>query len=102
MADVVQTSKFLSFVLRHKPEAIGLVLDSEGWADIDVLIAAAMRDGKKLDRALIGQVGQRDPDEGQPPLGDHRPRRGQQPPRDPQQRRGARRRLGHCVRTRGA
>lgn len=25
----------LSFVLRHKPEAIGIVLDGEGWADID-------------------------------------------------------------------
>lgn len=25
-------SKFLSYVLRHKPEAIGLELDPEGWA----------------------------------------------------------------------
>ena len=28
----VETSKFLSYVLRHKPEAIGLSLDGEGWA----------------------------------------------------------------------
>ena len=27
------TSKFLSYVLRHKPDAIGLTLDPEGWAD---------------------------------------------------------------------
>ncbi|MES9903149.1 MAG: RNA 2'-phosphotransferase [Sedimenticola sp.] len=33
-----KTSKFLSFVLRHKPEAIGLVLDSQGWASIPELI----------------------------------------------------------------
>lgn len=26
------TSKFLSYVLRHKPETIGLELDPEGWA----------------------------------------------------------------------
>lgn len=26
------TSKFLSYVLRHQPEAIGLTLDGEGWA----------------------------------------------------------------------
>jgi putative RNA 2'-phosphotransferase len=26
-----EISKFLSFVLRHKPEAIGLLLDAEGW-----------------------------------------------------------------------
>jgi len=26
-----KTSKFLSFVLRHNPGAIGLTLDSAGW-----------------------------------------------------------------------
>ncbi|HHM6590158.1 TPA: RNA 2'-phosphotransferase [Pseudomonas aeruginosa] len=43
------TSKFLSYVLRHQPEAIGLTLDGEGWADIDALIAGAARDGRALD-----------------------------------------------------
>lgn len=33
--ELADTSKFLSFVLRHKPEAIGIVLDREGWANID-------------------------------------------------------------------
>jgi len=37
-ADPVQLSKFLSFVLRHKPDAIGLSLDTQGWASIDELI----------------------------------------------------------------
>jgi len=32
-------SKHLSYILRHKPDAIGLELDSGGWAEIDVLIA---------------------------------------------------------------
>ncbi|MBO9489798.1 RNA 2'-phosphotransferase [Endozoicomonas sp. G2_1] len=31
-------SKYLSFVLRHKPDAIGLKLDSCGWASIDELV----------------------------------------------------------------
>ena len=31
-------SKFLSLVLRHKPEQIGLQLDDQGWAEIAVLI----------------------------------------------------------------
>ena len=53
---IIDTSKFLSFVLRHRPDAIGLVLDSEGWADIDALIAAAQKDGKRIDRALIDEV----------------------------------------------
>ena len=34
-------SKFLSYVLRHKPDAIGLTLDPEGWANIEELIAKA-------------------------------------------------------------
>ncbi len=31
-------SKFMSLVLRHKPEEIGLQLDVNGWADVDELI----------------------------------------------------------------
>ncbi|HBQ78762.1 MAG TPA: RNA 2'-phosphotransferase [Erwinia persicina] len=46
-------SKFLSYVLRHQPEAIGLTLDSEGWADIDTLIACAKNDSKSLTRETI-------------------------------------------------
>lgn len=38
LVDPVQLSKFLSFVLRHKPSAIGLALDPAGWARIDELI----------------------------------------------------------------
>ncbi|MBL4648571.1 MAG: RNA 2'-phosphotransferase [Aureispira sp.] len=31
-------SKFLSLVLRHKPETIGLDLDENGWAETQVLL----------------------------------------------------------------
>ncbi|MDH5400911.1 MAG: RNA 2'-phosphotransferase [Candidatus Heimdallarchaeota archaeon] len=31
-------SKFLSLVLRHKPEVIGIEIDSEGWADLDAIL----------------------------------------------------------------
>jgi len=51
-----EVSKFLSYVLRHKPEAIGLTLDSEGWANIDALIQGAASDGKLLDYELIESV----------------------------------------------
>lgn len=51
-----ETSKFLSYVLRHEPQAIDLQLDSEGWADIDSLIAGAAKDGRTLDIALIQAV----------------------------------------------
>ena len=36
--DSIQLSKFLTFILRHRPDAIGLSLDSNGWARIDELI----------------------------------------------------------------
>ncbi len=47
-ADLVATSKFLSFVLRHKPEAIGLVLDANGWASLDELLRLANRHGHAM------------------------------------------------------
>ena len=53
---LVQTSKFLSFVLRHQPEAIGLSLDAEGWGSVDDLIAGAARQGRQLSRELIDHV----------------------------------------------
>ena len=51
-----QTSKFLSYVLRHEPQSIGLTLDREGWADIDALIDKAKAAGRTLDRELIRAV----------------------------------------------
>ncbi len=52
---LVSTSKFLSLVLRHQPEVIGLELDDAGWADIDRLIALA-QPHRPLTRALIDAV----------------------------------------------
>lgn len=51
-----ETSKFLSYVLRHEPYAIGLTLDREGWAEIDALITGAKTAGKELDVELIRAV----------------------------------------------
>lgn len=55
MSNLVSTSKFLSLVLRHQPEVIGLILDDSGWADIDTLIRLSQAH-KPLTRALIEQV----------------------------------------------
>ncbi|MEX2943794.1 RNA 2'-phosphotransferase [Serratia fonticola] len=49
-------SKFLSYVLRHQPESIGLTLDCEGWANLDSLIACAAKKGRILDLPLIRSV----------------------------------------------
>lgn len=51
--NTIETSKFLSYVLRHQPESIGLELDSEGWARISSLIECAAAHGKALNLELI-------------------------------------------------
>jgi len=53
MSPTVSASKFMSFVLRHRPEEINLTLDQGGWADVDELIG---KSGGKLDDALVRQV----------------------------------------------
>lgn len=57
MADQLEsTSKFLSYVLRHQPDAIGLKLDGEGWADVSELIELANSDGHNLTLELVREV----------------------------------------------
>ncbi len=51
--ELVHVSKYLSYVLRHAPQSIGLTLDSEGWAPIEELIELAARHGRKLRRQDI-------------------------------------------------
>ena len=34
----VKTSRFISLILRHRPEIIGITLDEHGWAEVDALI----------------------------------------------------------------
>ena len=53
---VVATSKFLSLILRHQPEKIGLSLDANGWADIEELLRLSAAKGKPLTRALLEEV----------------------------------------------
>lgn len=48
--------RFMSFVLRHKPEVIGLRLDEHGWADIDELMEGMNRAGKHIDRAKLDEI----------------------------------------------
>jgi putative RNA 2'-phosphotransferase len=53
---VKSISKFLSFVLRHEPQSIGLSLDEAGWASVDELLDKANAKGKRLDRSLLQHV----------------------------------------------
>lgn len=35
---LTDTSRFISLILRHKPETIGIILDEHGWANVEELI----------------------------------------------------------------
>jgi putative RNA 2'-phosphotransferase len=48
--DPVRLSRFISYVLRHKPDSIGLTLDSQGWASIDELIEKSNAGGTVFGR----------------------------------------------------
>ena len=41
-----ETSKYMSLILRHKPETIGITLDEHGWANVDELIAGIAKTHK--------------------------------------------------------
>ena len=55
-ASGVQDSKFLSSVLRHNPGKIGIELDAAGWVDVDVLLTALKRRGRRIDRSRLDYV----------------------------------------------
>ena len=57
---LVNTSKFLSLILRHAPEKIGLALDAQGWADIGQLLTLAAQHGRRLSRDQLQDVVARD------------------------------------------
>lgn len=55
-ARLVHLSRFLSLVLRHRPDAIGLALDNQGWADVDELLARAAAAGTPIEPADLMRV----------------------------------------------
>lgn len=52
----VRISRFLSMVLRHQPDAVGITLDEGGWVDVDVLMAACAAKGRRFSRATLDHV----------------------------------------------
>lgn len=53
---LVSQSKFLSLLLRHQPETIGLELDAHGWASVPELLAKAAGHRGGLDRATLEEI----------------------------------------------
>jgi putative RNA 2'-phosphotransferase len=53
---LTEKSKFLSYVLRHRPDDIGILLETEGWATIQSLITGAAAKGVALDTLTIAEI----------------------------------------------
>ena len=49
------TSKFISLILRHKPETIGITLDEHGWANVDELIEGISKT-QPFDRQILDEI----------------------------------------------
>lgn len=47
---LIRQSKFLSLILRHEPEKIGLVLDAQSWTDVAELLGKLAAHGERLTR----------------------------------------------------
>jgi putative RNA 2'-phosphotransferase len=54
--DPTAQSRFLAWVLRHAPHAVGLRLDAAGWAAVDAVLEACRARGVPLDRAALVQL----------------------------------------------
>ena len=54
--DLITLSKAISRVLRHRPDAAGLVLDKHGWCDVDELLQGLARMGVPTTREMLEHV----------------------------------------------
>ncbi|HBG5523985.1 TPA: RNA 2'-phosphotransferase [Clostridioides difficile] len=49
-------SKFISLILRHKPEVIGIKLDNHGYADVSELIEKIHNTGRNINIEILEQI----------------------------------------------
>ena len=52
---ITETSKYISMILRHKPEVIGITLDEHGWAKVDDLIAGIQKT-HPINREMLEEI----------------------------------------------
>ena len=54
--DDIKLGRFLSLVLRHKPETIGITLDKNGWADVKELIEKVKLSERYIDIEILERI----------------------------------------------
>lgn len=55
-ARIKHISKFMSLVLRHAPQTIGIALDAQGWVEVEQLLEKSARHGEALTREELDTV----------------------------------------------
>ena len=53
---LVKLGRFISLVLRHSPETIGIKLDKNGWANVEELLNLMNKNGKKIDINTLNEI----------------------------------------------
>jgi len=56
MGRLDKLSVFISLILRHKPDAVGIQLDEHGWANVDELIEGINYTGRKIDMNTLKEI----------------------------------------------
>ncbi len=57
MKDLKKTSVFISLILRHKPDVIGISLDEHGWANVSELIEGINKaEGYSIDMETLEEI----------------------------------------------
>lgn len=49
-------SRYISLILRHKPDIIGINLDEHGWANVDELINGINASGNHIDMKILEEI----------------------------------------------
>lgn len=52
----VELGKFISLILRHKPQVIGITLDQNGWADTQELLAGINASNRYIDMEILERI----------------------------------------------
>ena len=54
--DLDNISRYISLILRHKPEVIGISLDEHGWANVDELIEGISKTEKEFNMETLEEI----------------------------------------------
>ena len=54
--DDIKLGKFLSLILRHKPETVRITLDKNGWVDVNELIEKIKLSGRYIDMEILERI----------------------------------------------